>query len=84
MSYASWMGRTLLFRVASGTKFLGVSSNHDINKNLKPLGHILPCIPCIGVIVNVLSGGRGLFQQGLPRPVNILSRIMYLPIGKFS
>ena len=30
MSCASWMGRTLLFRVASGTKLLGVSSNHGI------------------------------------------------------
>ena len=31
MSSASWLGRTLLFRVASGTKLLGVNSNHDIN-----------------------------------------------------
>ena len=31
MSCASWMGRTLLFRVASGTKLLGVSSNHDLH-----------------------------------------------------
>ena len=30
VSCASWMGRTLLFRVASGTKLLGVSSNHNI------------------------------------------------------
>ena len=30
MSCASWMGRTLLFRVASGTELLGVSSNHDL------------------------------------------------------
>ena len=30
MSCASWMGRALLFRVASGTKLLGVSSKHDI------------------------------------------------------
>ena len=35
MSCASWMGRTLLFRVASGTKFLGVSSNHDLSKDKK-------------------------------------------------
>ena len=32
MSCGSWMGRTLLFRVASGTKLLGVSSNHDISE----------------------------------------------------
>ena len=32
MSCASWMGRTLLIRVASGTKLLGVSSNHDLCK----------------------------------------------------
>ena len=31
MSCASWMGRTLLFRVVSGTKLLGVSSNHDLD-----------------------------------------------------
>ena len=31
VSCASWMGRTLLFRVASGTKLLGVSSNHDLS-----------------------------------------------------
>ena len=30
MSCASWMGRILLLRVASGTKFLGVSSNHNV------------------------------------------------------
>ena len=30
MSGASWMGRTLLFRVASATKLLGVSSNHNL------------------------------------------------------
>ena len=30
MSCASWMGRTLLLRVASGTKLLGVSSNYDL------------------------------------------------------
>ena len=30
MSCASWMSRTLLFTVASGTKLLGVSSNHDL------------------------------------------------------
>ena len=30
MSCASWMARTLLFIVASGTKLLGVSSTHDL------------------------------------------------------
>ena len=35
MSCASWIGRTLLFRVAIGTKLLGVSSNHDIKIILK-------------------------------------------------
>ena len=35
MSCASWMGRTLLSRVASGTKLLGVSSNQDIEKDLR-------------------------------------------------
>ena len=33
MSCASWMGRTLLFRVASGTKLLGVSSNPNLCKD---------------------------------------------------
>ena len=31
MSCASWMGRTLLFRVVSGTTLLGVSSKHNLN-----------------------------------------------------
>ena len=30
VSCASWMVRTLLFSVASGTKLLGVSSSHDV------------------------------------------------------
>ena len=34
VSCASWMGMTLLFRLASGTKLLGVSSNHDVEASL--------------------------------------------------
>ena len=45
MSCASQIDRTLLFRVASGTKLLGVSSNRDLEGLLPQLLYPLQ-IPC--------------------------------------
>ena len=58
MSCASWMGRTLLFRVASGTKLMGVSSKHDV-KQCSEAHILLPLLNHYRSYRQISTIGRG-------------------------